>query len=130
MGLIIRYRLLWLISLFMFASTNLGETLEQKDVERDTTSKVLRERYHTHMENSIFNEWRSFQDWACNAPQGLDFGATALTETVNGKQFYRIMLFGGQSPVQSTWMRTTTWIYYDEVNPWRTVDSLSVHGTA
>ena len=130
-----RYRLLWLISLFLFASTKPGETLEQEDVgnpskeqlldERETTSKVMREKYHIQMENGIFNEWRSFQDWTCNAPQVEDYEISEFTEVVDGKQLHRIILFGGLIPGHSEWMRTT-WIYYDEVNSWRTVDNLSV----
>ena len=129
------YRHFWLISLVLFENTKSGETVEQKDAgksskeqlffERETASKMIRDEYHVQMENSIFNEWHSIQDWACNAPQGLTYGTSEFTETVNGKKFNRIMLFGGISPVHFTFMRTT-WIYYDEVNSWRTVDNLSV----
>ena len=131
-----RYHLFWLISLLLVDSQQLGETTEQEDVEkpsteqllveRETTSKVIREKYHIQMENGIVNEWRSFQDWTCNAPQLVEgYGVSEFTETVDGKQFYRIILFGGKMPGRSTWMRTT-WIYYEEVNSWRTVDNLSV----
>ena len=131
-----RYHLFWLISLLLVDSQQLGETMEQEDgekpsteqlpVERETTSKVIREKYHIQMENGIVNEWRSFQDWTCNAPQLVEgYGVSEFTETVDGKQFYRIILFGGRMPGRSTWMRTT-WIYYEEVNSWRTVDNLSV----
>ena len=134
-----RYRLLWLISLFLFASTKPGETLEQEDVgnpskqqllvEREMPPKVIREKYHIQLENGIFNEWRSFQDWTCNAPQVEGYEISEFTEAVDGKQLYRIILFGGLIPGHSEWMRTT-WIYYEEVNSWRTVDNLSVRPPA
>jgi hypothetical protein len=47
-----------------------------------------------------------------------------ITET-DGKQLTRIILFGGLEEDRSEWL-STTWIYYDELNSWSTMDNLPV----
>jgi hypothetical protein len=54
-------------------------------MERKIASKTIREKYHIEMENDIFNEWYSFQDWTCNAPQAQEYRILEFTETVDRK---------------------------------------------
>ena len=100
---------------------NFGAERCRKALERATAIRKRNNVESGQRKVSHSDGKRHIQEWTCNAPQGVQYGVSAFTETVDGKQFYRIMLFGGRSPMYATWMRTT-WIYYDEVNSWRTVD--------
>jgi hypothetical protein len=121
---------LWIINLAVLASGEMWKlddqeklSQEQQSIETDTVSKVIRDKYRIQMESSDFNEWRSLQDWTCNAPQVVDYTISEFTETVNGKQFYRIILFGGRSADHFGWYRTT-WLYYAELYSWEILDNL------
>jgi hypothetical protein len=124
-----RSPLYWFFSLFLFSRTSTGETCKQENgsnpqIDLQQLPFPKRGKYPIHLENGIFNEWYSFRDWTCNAPQVKLFVVSDFTQMEGGHMLHRIILFGGQTARQSKWSRTT-WIYYDEVNCWHSVDGSS-----
>ena len=133
-----RYRFLWLICLFLGENTRPGQTLQERrgagelskkrQFENATTSEAT-EQYNFQIGTDLVNEWRVFQNWACNAPQVRREATTAFTETVEGSQVDRVLLIGGLASVGSLNYRhsylNTTWVYYEETNSWRVADNLS-----